>query len=127
MLRVNLRNRQCLQIFRSLIDLARGRFEDGTASLTSTLSSMLVDAGSHDAFVCDVLYRELCNAREQLHNFDEDYVKLAAKFKEKAAATSRPAHSSEYLESLKTFNDGRMWSSAENWTLQVHCYLSEPP
>lgn len=117
------------QNFRSLIDLARCRIEDGTASLTTALSTML-DAtgggGQPDGLVCDVLFRELCSARELLHSYDDDYVKLAAKFKEKASAALRPVQSSEYLEALSAFTDGRIPSTAANWTLQVRRFFIGP-
>jgi hypothetical protein len=92
---------------RSLIDLARGRIESGSASLMT-----MADAGTTDGVVVDILYRELCNAREQLHtNFNsdgDDYAALAERFKQKVAAASRPVYSTTYLETLSQFNDGRI-------------------
>ena len=108
---------------RSLIDLARGRIESGSASLMSA-----IDVAANDG-VADILFRELTNAREQLHNIFEDneaYVDLAKKFKQKAAsATFKAEHSTAYLEALGQFNDGRIPGNSADTNLQVTPALTD--
>ena len=82
-----------------------------------------IDVTSGDSVVVDILFRELANAREQLHNSFDDadaYVDLVMRFKQKtASSTSKPDLSTAYLETLGQFNDGRIPGNSASSSLQV--------
>ena len=82
-----------------------------------------IDVTSGDSVVVDILFRELANAREQLHNSFDDadaYVDLVKRFKQKtASSTSKPDLSTAYLETLSQFNDGRIPGNSASSNLQV--------
>ena len=82
-----------------------------------------IDVASGDSVVVDILFRELANAREQLHNSFDDadaYVDLVKRFKQKtASSTSKPDLSTAYLETLGQFNDGRIPGNSASSSLQV--------
>ena len=84
-----------------------------------------IDVTSGDSVVVDILFRELANAREQLHNSFDDadaYVDLVKRFKQKTASstsTSKPDLSTAYLETLGQFNDGRIPGNSASSSLQV--------
>ena len=84
-----------------------------------------IDVASGDSVVVDILFRELANAREQLHNSFDDadaYVDLVKRFKQKTASstsTSKPDLSTAYLETLSQFNDGRIPGNSASSSLQV--------
>jgi hypothetical protein len=89
-----------------LVELARGRIEDGTTTFTTSLSHM-IESNSSDPLVLELLNRELCAANALLHTFGDDYATMAAKYRSKASNVNRN-YSTEYLDTLSQFSDGRL-------------------
>ncbi len=67
----------------------------------------MIESNSSDPLVVELLNRELCSANALLHTFGDDYATMAAKYRSKASNVNRN-YSTEYLDTLSQFNDGRL-------------------
>jgi len=110
--RLSLSSQRVSQLERQLKDLEERR-DDRT----------IVAVDANDGVVVDILFRELANTRELLHNsFDDNeaYADLVEKFKQKTSSSaSKAEQSSAYLETLSQFNDGLISGKSADSGLQV--------